>query len=139
MQPRSHEEHQHETHETTKYTKNTKQNSHRHRKNTRALGGVRRTPRRGGAAGLGAMREPNSASGRLAHRPDPAAVIGLQGRPTRRTLFALCFAPAGRSSPALVERRLELRQRFRQVDGHQRRDGFYFNDDEIFDNQVHAM
>ena len=33
----------------------------------------------------------------------------------------------------------QIRQRLRQVDGHQRRDGFYFNDDEIFDNQVHAM
>src|SRR5436309_5865576 len=100
MQPRSHEEHEHEaheTHETTKYTKNTKQNSHRHRKNTRALGGVRR----------------NAA--------------------TRR------FAPAGRSSPALVERRLELRQRLRQGDGHQRRDGFYFNDDEISRSKAQAV
>ena len=33
----------------------------------------------------------------------------------------------------------QIRQRLRQVDGHQRRDGFYFNDDEIFDNQIHAM
>src|SRR5206468_4312359 len=49
------------------------------------------------------------------------------------------FAPAGRSSPALDERRLELRQRLRQGDGHQRRDGFYFNDDEISRSKAQAV
>src|SRR5438093_11778394 len=66
MQPRSHEEHKHEaheTHETTKYTKNTKQNSHRHRKNTRALGGVRRTPRRGALRLPAEARQPSSSEG----------------------------------------------------------------------------
>src|SRR5206468_1740781 len=63
MQPRSHEEHEHEaheTHKTTKYTKNTKQNSHRPRKNTRALGGVRRTPRRGGHRPARQADQPNT-------------------------------------------------------------------------------
>jgi hypothetical protein len=38
------------------------------------------------------MREPRWANGRLAHRPDPAALVSLQSRLTRRTLCAQCSA-----------------------------------------------
>src|SRR5436190_20855661 len=54
MQPRSHEEHEHETHETEQPQA---------RKNTRALGGVRRTPRRGALRLPAEARQPSSSEG----------------------------------------------------------------------------
>src|SRR5207247_6012211 len=68
---------------------------HRDSETQRRASGVRRAPQRGGAAGLGMMREPHWAVMRLVHHLEPATLVGLQGRPTCRTLsraIALCGA-----------------------------------------------